>query len=246
MILDRPSRYAEKFEDENDAIEAFSYLLNKLAELFGEIEFAKLKRSCLLGSTDYPEDFVHNVRAAKDLDDILLTICNPVYCNWLNIRLLKRIVRQTNINEAKRLIQAFEECMYAKKVTDMMPYFKSDYFDPKHVRSVRIYINKNANLLFVKDVVKYCQNLEGDMDVPEGIFSAFGCTISCLLIECVIPLQYSFYVYKMAKKICYRFRQLHIQYLEVEHYPKVYAMDVDESGDEILSAMSTPEKCMHV
>jgi len=197
---------------------------------------------------EYPEDFVHNVRAAKDLDDILLTIFKPVYCNWLNIRLLKRIVRQTNINEAKCLIQAFEECFYAKKVTDMMPYFKSDYFNPKHIRLVRIYINKNAGLLVVEDVIKYCQTLEGDMDAPVGIFSPVSCTISCLLIECVIPSQYSFYVYKMAKKMCYQFRQLHVQYFEVEHYPKVYALSVDvESSDEILSALSTPvKKCMDV
>jgi len=169
---------AENSKDKHDPIEAFSYLLNKLAELFSEVEFTKLKRSCLLEITDYPEDFVHDVRAAKDLDEILLTIFKPVYCNWLNIRLLKQIVRQTNINEAKGLIQAFEECFYAKKVTDMMPYFKSDYFNPKHVQLVQIYINKNANQLVVKDVIKYYQNLEVDMDAPVGILSPVGCSIS--------------------------------------------------------------------
>jgi len=167
MISDHPSSYTEMFRGTNDPIKAFYSLLSKLAELFSEVGFTKFKRSCLLASVDYPQDLVHDVRAAKDLDDILLTLSKPMYCNWLNTRLLKRIVSQTNINEAKCLIQDFEENFYAKKVTEVAPYLNPINFKPEHLNLVQIFLSKNAELLVVQDVVNYCRSLEEVALLPQ-------------------------------------------------------------------------------
>ena len=90
-------------------------MFNKLATLFDKIEFEKFKRICALRGTDCPQDFRKQMQGAETLDDILDILEKPNYCNWLNIRLLKRIVKITEIPEAQNLVDAYEKCLYSKK-----------------------------------------------------------------------------------------------------------------------------------
>ena len=190
------------------------YLFNKLAAFFDEVEFKKLKRICTLQGGDCPHDFRKQMQAAETLDDILDTLEKPNYCNWLNIRLLKRIVKLTEIPEAQCLLDAYEKCLYSKKVSEVRPYFKSIYFDPKYFSEVKAKVNKHADNLFVSDVIEFCQTLESDFHFSEVIVT--DCDSGCFKITCIIPVQCASYAYKMARENLFKFRKFHIQYLEIE------------------------------
>ena len=116
-ITDDHNSYTERFNLDNDAVGAYTYLFNKLAALFDEVEFKKFKRICALRGAlrgaDCPQDFRKQMQGAETLDDILDILEKPNYCNWLNIRLLKRIVRLTEIPEAQSLVDAYEKCLYS-------------------------------------------------------------------------------------------------------------------------------------
>ena len=221
-------------------------MFDKLGDLFGEVNFIKLKKACIQRGTLLPSDFKQQIKAAIQLDDLLDVLDNPLYCNWLNIRLLKRIVKAINVPEAKQLIQVYEECVYSRKVSDVQKYFRSDYFKQSHVALVKTKINVLFKTLTVADIIKYCQELENDMGVCTGSITATECQPGCLQITCVIPIHCALHAYEMAKTNFLKFRQSHIQYIEIESYPKVFAMkfsteesDVDISGSSIVHENST-------
>ena len=157
-----PDAYTEKFEDD-DVVGAFAYLFYKLRILFGEVNFTQLKSACIQRGTLLPSEFKQQVKAAVELDDLLDALDNPMYCNWLNIRVLKRIVKTIDIQEAKHLIEIYEKCVYSRKVSDVEMYFHSDYFKQSHVSLVNAKIVKSFESLTVGDIIKFCEKLESNM-----------------------------------------------------------------------------------
>ena len=215
---------------------AFACLFNKLGDLFGEVNFRKLKNACIQRGTLLPSDFKQQIRAAVELDDLLDALDNPMYCNWLNIRLLKRIAKSIDIHEAKCLIEAYENVVYSRKVSEVETYFHSDYFKSAHVSLVNAKIVRSFESLTVADVVKYCERLESNMGVYAGSVTATGCQPGCIQITCVIPIQCALHAYETAKSNFLMLRQFHIQYIEIDSYPKVFALNF--SIQEIQSGIT--------
>ena len=96
-IADDHDSYIERFKHESDAVGAFLYLFNKLAALFETVEFEEFKKMCALRGHGCPPDFRKQMQAAETLDEIMEILEKPTYCNWLNTRLLKTIVKLTEI-----------------------------------------------------------------------------------------------------------------------------------------------------
>ena len=212
--------------------------------MFDEVEFKKFKQICALRGADCPQDFRKQMQEARTLDDILEILEKPNYCNWLNIRLLKRIVRLTEIPEAQRLLDAYEKCLYSKKVSEVRPYFRSIYFDPKHLSKVEAKINKHAEMLVVSDVIRFCEMLESDLKFPEGSVIATDCDSGCFKLTCIIPVQCASHAYRMARKNIYKFRKFHIQYLQIEPFQKIYALNYHKlPSDPAAVVLLSSAKC---
>ena len=220
---DHPDAYIEIFEDK-DVVGAFAYLFDKLRILFGKVNFTQLKNACIQRGTLLPSEFKQQIKAAVQLDDLLDALDNPMYCNWLNIRLLKRIVRTINIPEGKNLLQAYERCVFSRKVSEVMTYFDERCFNPSHVSKVNAKIVKSFEHLTVADIIKYCEILESNMGVYAGSLIARKCKPGCLQITCIIPIHCALHAYEMAKTNFIKFRQFHIQCIEIGSFPKVLAL----------------------
>ena len=209
-----------------------------LGILFGEVNFVKLKNACIQRGTPLPSEFKQKIKAADKLEDLLDALDDPMYCNWLNTRLLKRIVKIINIPKAEHLIQVYEKCVYPRKLSDVRKHFRSNYFDPSHVSLVKAKIVALFKSLTVYDIINYCQELEDDMGIYTGSVTATECQPGCLQITCVIPLHCASLAYEMAKINFLKFRQSHIQYIEIESFPKVFALrfSIKESISNILTS----------
>ena len=199
-------------------------MFNKLRILFDEVNFIQLKNACIQRGTLLPTEFKQQIRAAKELDELLDVLDNPMYCNWLNTRLLKRIVVTIDIPEAEHLIKTYEECVYSRKVSDVKKHFHSNYFIKSQVSLVEAKISTLFKSLTVADIISYCQEMESDMKVYTGSVTATECQPGCLLITCVIPIHCALHAYEMAKNNFIKFQQSHIQYIEIESYPKIFAL----------------------
>ena len=237
---DHTDAYTKKFEDD-DVISAFAYLFNKLATLFGEVDFTQLKRACIQRGTLLSNDFKQKIREANKLDAILDALDNPLYCNWLNTRLLKRIVKTIDIPEAEQLIQVYEKCVYSRKVSDVVVHLDPRCFKESHVSLVKTKITKKFDSLTVADIIDYCQKLECTMGVPAGTVTATQCQPGCLQITCVIPIHCALHAYKTAKNNVLSFRRFHIQYIEIESLPKVFALKFAKESnlDKLTSGIFT-------
>ena len=241
---DDHDRYIERFKHDSDAVGAYIYLFNKLAALFDEVEFKKFKKICALRGADCPQDFKKQMQGAKTLDDILEILEKPNYCNWLNIRLLKIIVRLTEIPEAQSILDAYEKCLYSKKVSEVRQYFRRIYFDPKHFSKIETKINKHAEILLVSDIIKLCEMLENNLKFPEGSVIATDCGSGCFKFTCIIPVQCASYAYKMARENLYKFRKFHMQHLEIEPFQKLFAMGYQKKfPSDPAAALSSSVKC---
>ena len=200
------------------------------------MNFTQLKNACIQRGSLLPSEFKQQIKAAVKVDDLLDVLDNnPLYCNWLNIRVLKRIVKAINIQRAKHLIQAYEKCIYSKKVSDVKTHFHPNYFNPSHVSSVKAKILRPLKNLTVADIIKYCQELENDMGMDPGTVTATEYQSGCLLIVCVIPIHCALHAYKTAKNNFLRFRQFNIQYIEIEPFPRIYALNVSVTLNESTS-----------
>ena len=196
------------------------------------MSLVQLKNVCIQRGTILSSDYKQQVKAADELDDLLDVLDNPMYCNWLNTRLLKRIVKMIDIPEAERIIQAYEKCVYSRKISDVLDYFDSRCFNPSHVSLVDAKINTRFDSLTVADIIEYCQKLERNIGVCAGSVTAVKCQPGCLQITCVIPTHCGLHAYETAKTNFLKFRQFHIQYIKIESFPKVSSLkfSIEESN----------------
>ena len=118
------------------------------------MNFTRLKNASIQRGNRLPNEFKQQIKAAVELGDLLDILDNPMYCNWLNIRVLKRIVRTIDIQEAEHLIQAYEKCIYSRRVSDVEKFFHSDYFKQSHVSLVNAKIVAFFESLTVEDIIK--------------------------------------------------------------------------------------------
>jgi len=212
----------EKYADDNNPLGAFTYLFSNLSELFQQEDFIKIRRTCLLRGAGFSPDFREKIKAATNTEEVLDVLDDfYAYCNWLNIRYLKIIVKNAGMFKAELLIDSFEKHFYSKKVSDVKEYIDCKSFDPKYVHIIKSKININGNNLTVAELTNYCRQLE-NMGLPEGsITPADPGQSGCLLLTCAIPLHCCLHAYEVIKLNCFRLRKLHIQSVSFESYPKV-------------------------
>jgi len=214
------------------------YLFNQLKIIFGEVNFMQLKNACIRGAL-LPSEFKQQIKNAVELDDLLDVLDNPMYCNWLNIHHLERMVKSIDIPEAKNLIQTYKKIVYSRKVSDVIVHFKPKCFDPSHICLVRAKITKSIESVTVADIIRYCQKLESIMGVCPGSVTTKECQPGCLKVSCVIPVYYALHAYGTAKTNSLKFRQFHIQYIEIEPFPKVFTLNCSTELNELTSGTLT-------
>ena len=228
-------------KDEN-VVGAFTYLLSKLQDVFATVDFDKFQDVCMLRGAQFPQEYKQQIKAARGLGDIFDVFeQHKLYCNWLNVRLLKRIAKNLDNRRAVKLIQIYEDNVYCRKVSDVKRYF-SICFDETTVTMIKVKINKSHEGITIKQLIDNYKELEEIMDIYTGTVSLKGSEIGCLKITIVIPLHCCLHAFNMAKKNFLKLRQYHIQYLEIESFPKVFALNYPDSGNTLpLDTL----KCMY-
>ena len=226
-----------------NVVEAFTYLFGRLGNLFAKIDFDEFKRVCMLRGAPLPKKFKNQMKGAQKLDEILDILDNPLYCNWLNVRLLKTIARNINNQEAEKLIQIYEDSVYSRKVSDVKQYF-SICFDENTMSWIEVKINQfhDANLT-VKEILTCCNELEKILDIYTGAVSVKGSSPGCLKITVAIPLHCSLHAFNMVKKNYFKLRQFHIQYLEIEAFSKVFALSFPDTKNVETVLSTSTLKC---
>ena len=223
----------------DDAVGAFAYIFNNIISLLDTIKFSKLKQICTLKVAEYPDKFTEQMQKVEKIDNFSEVLSNPLYCSWINTRLLRRIVSMANIPEAVKWIDIYEKWLHPKKVSDVIHCFRTIHFNPEHTEMVKAKINENPKTLTISQVVKYCQILESNMCIPKGSAALIDCNTGCLTITFRIPLYCALHAYEMTKKNIFTLRQFHIQYIDIKKFPKVFVMGIAAVEKSLLSTIPT-------
>ena len=231
----------ERFKD--DAVAAFAYVFTDIMSLLSNIDFNKLKGICTLKVAEYPDGFAKQVQDATGMDEFFEVLSNPLYCSWINTRILRRIVLLVKIPEAFKLIENYENWLHPKKVSEVMHCFKSIHFKSEHTDKMIAKINANPTKLTVSQVVKYCQVLESNMCIPKESIAVMDCDTGCLIITFRIPLYSVLHAYEMAKNKPLILRQFHIQYLDFNQFPRVFAINTNADEKCAFLQSSDTSKC---
>ena len=210
--------------------------------LFSNTDFDELRSVCMLRGAPLPLDYKQQIKDAQKLDDIFDVLDNPLYCNWLNVRLLKRIAKNIKNQQAVKLIKIYKENVDSRKVSDVKQYF-SICFDQKTMSLIEVEINKSPEDLTVKEILKSCKELDKILDIYRGAASVINTSVGCLKITIVIPLHCTLHAFKMAQRNALKLRQFHIQYLKIESLPKVFALSFSDNENILVSLSSTTHIC---
>jgi len=219
--------YKERFSEE-DVEEAFQYLLHKLEAFWDGVDIGVLKKACNR-DVRLTNDLKTKLENVTDLNILFNILSNSPFCTWLDIKILKCMANLAEIPEAKELIKIFEECVHNRKCSEVELYFREQYINPDHLATVIAKLNENAKHLVVADLIKHCNKLETILRLPAGSTTLINDKEGCLEICFVIPIYCYLHAYEMAKNKFFMFRSIHVQYLQIGTFDKIYTLNLAEA-----------------
>ena len=219
--------YEERFRDD-DVEHAFIYLLEKLEALWSEVDIHKLKNICTKDPR-LSNELKSSLRYAPNLNKLFELLSSSPFCTWLELTILKRMAKAAEILEATRLIETFEKCVHSRKCSEVEDYLREQYINPDHLTQVIAKLNENAEHLIVADLIKYCHKLGTILKLPATSNVLIKYRKGCLEISFVIPTYCCLYAFEIARSNYFRFRSIHIRYLQVGTFSKVYTLNLIEN-----------------
>ena len=210
--------------------EAFLYLTSNISELLQKENFRTIRRACVeqintpKGAQLSP-DMKHRVQTANDLDALLDTLADSPYWSWIDLRLLKAIiaVASNSRQTCRKLVNAYENQIFSKKLIEVISSIpRKEVTDEIYGKMVSKF-GKNLEEITINDLLKLKSELETViMNLKSGT-CALACIVEgCIEIHWFLPNDYVDHVYNAASLKRHTFYTLHLQYLQVGTYEKIY------------------------
>ena len=145
------------------------------------------------------------------------------------------MAKVADVPEAMDMINVFEECVHKRKCSEVKLYFIKQYINPDHLSLVEAKLNKNADDLIVSDLINYCHKLESICGIPAESSIPIRSEEGCLEICFAIPTYCCLHAYEIAKSNFFKLRPIHIRYLQIGMFPRIYAVGQKMSTDYSFS-----------
>ena len=226
---------------EDDVETSFEYMLNRLKDLWSVVNLSKLKKAFKRDGR-LSDELKNDLESANTLERILDILSKSPFCTWLEIRVLKSMVKVENIPEATQTINLFEKFVYCKSYSEALKHFKQQYINPDHLTIVCIKLNKNAKYLVVADLIEYCQNLESILNLQNSS-ALVGSKTGCLEVYLVIPKDHCMHAYEAMKDHFLQLRPSNIRFIQIGTDPKFYTTNLTQTKALLTEASSPCDNC---
>jgi len=129
-------------------------------------EFSILRSACIKADTPLveanklPIEFIDEVNATGNLDELLPLLIECPYCNWINIRMLEKMAASSRQKEAKKLIANYKETIFSKKVADVIKEIPGLKIPDDYYMKVKNRWKKDFKDITVKDIADHWANLQ--------------------------------------------------------------------------------------
>ena len=178
---------------------AFSTFVDKIFKVLKkEDSFKKVRRKCIenvnvTGVISLPPSTLSEIDNTEDFDELFDVLCHcRSYWNWMNIRLLERMVG--DCLPAKELINQYKNETFSRKVKDIVSEIPILEIPSETYTEVKDKWNKDFDDLTIKDIVKRWSEIETRFNVDETMLLksiTHGCVEVCWLlpndlVECAV------------------------------------------------------------
>lgn len=208
--------------------EAFLFLTSNVSKLLQSEDFYTIRRACI-EQTNTPNgaqlspDMMQKITTTNNLNVLLDTLALSPYWSWIDLRLLSALVVASGSSTAKNFLDSYKKVTFSKKLIDVISDIPSKEVRDKHYTKIVSKFNKELDEITIFDLLKRQSQLETViMDLKKGTCALARIEEGCIKIHWFIPTDYIDHVFKSASTKRHKYHTLHLQYLQIGAYEKVY------------------------
>ena len=232
----------EEFDSYDDVGKAFIALQTKMKALFEKASCGDLRRACVAqmnnpGGAKLSPNLVEKITATQSIDDLFDILVRSPYWSWIDIRMLEAMVIASDDPQAAKLLGNYKAVVFSKKMIELLHNMFSKEVEEDYTKIVTK-VKEDPEEMTVGGLLNLQSKLEVEiMDIKKGISVLEHWEKGCIEIHWYIPTNCVDKAYQTARVKCYQFKDLHLQYLKIGHYPAIH--DPLASPD-LVSAPSPP------
>jgi len=240
---DSEIEYFDKLFSDNDLDKSFVQLLDQLQLRWDNLSnFARIKAACER-TNKLPTNIRQKIGEMHSLEKIITFLCHCHYCSWFEIRVLELMADVAKDSKANQLIELFSQRVYSRTAVEVEVYFTTRYIGTTFNCLVTYKFNKLGRNITVKELLKDCQDMENYVTVTDGSIVPIADVKldRCIEISLSLPIHYCYHAYNMYMDNFLKLRQLHIRYVQVNPFPKIFAMQFSmrQESYSLLEAVSS-------
>lgn len=161
----------------------------------------------------------NKIMSAKSNFELLCTVGDIPCCNWLDTRLIGALAHTCG-SPAVKLLTAYKNYVFAKKLNEALPSFPKQPNVNEFVTAVSIKIDMNEDEITVGDFVNYQWAVESViLDLGNQTLNIEHVKSGCLEVTCHMPIHCNFNAYKMALHNRHKFYTINLIHIEIGDHP---------------------------
>ena len=226
--------------------DAFLYLTTCISKQIQNKDFGDIKRACIAqantpGGAQLSDDMKKSVRTSKDLNALLDILVDSPYWSWIDLRLLRALVVASGSRAALNLIEAYENQVFSKKLLEVISCIPDKEVSDDHYEKIKSKFGKNLEEITIKDLLELKSKLETViMDLKSGTCALARIIEGCIEIHWIIPIDYVDHAYNAASLKRHQYHALHLQYLQIGAYEKIYDPSILHSSHLVATELPLP------
>ena len=226
---------------------AFIYLISNISKLIqNEENFYAIRISCIQqinipAGVQLSPDMVQKIKATTNQNVLLDTLAESPYWSCIDLRLLEGIVIASGSNAAIGLLKSYQNGVFSKKLLDVLPSVPNREVKDAYYSKIVSKIEKDIKDITVFDLIDFQSELETMiMDLENGTCALARIEEGCSEIHWFVPTHCIDHAYKSACFKRHKFCMLHLQYLQIGTYPKIYDPPNQQSSQATIVDLALP------
>ena len=181
------------------------------------------------------------IESSNNFNALLDTLVKSPYWSWIDLRLLNAIVVASESRTALDLIEAYKNQVFSKRLIEVIKCIPDKKVNDENYDKITSKYDKSLEEITINDLLKLTFDLETIiMGLKSGTCALASIVKGCIEIHFFIPIDYVDHAYNAASLKRHIFRTLHLQYLQVGAYEKIYDPSILHSSQLVAKELSLP------
>lgn len=151
-----------------------------------------MRRACFenvntIFGANLPDSLVDKIKATDNLSKLFDVLASSSYWNWINIRILKKMVGVSRVEEAKKLIDKYQGAVFSRKLSTLLEQIPKLEIPADYYSQIKQKWKKSLDEVTVQDLVTHWSKMEKMFDVKEPTLLLKNVVDGCVEVYWLIP-----------------------------------------------------------